>query len=82
MQTLDESQVTAAIYDGLTEFDFSDKTNPVLKARWPRRTNAGHRVHLHHQARQTFSNGARCCRHFKYAWNRNGQADFASPYAT
>ena len=31
VQTLDESQVTTAIYDGLTEFDFTDKSNPVLK---------------------------------------------------
>ena len=31
VQTLDESQITSALFDGLTDFDFTDTCNPVLK---------------------------------------------------
>ncbi len=31
VQTLDESQITSALFDGLTEFDFTDTCNPKLE---------------------------------------------------
>jgi len=84
VQTLDESQVTTAIYDGLTEFDFTDKTNPVLKgqvaSKWESNADATEFTFTIKPG-QTFSNGDPVLpSSFKYAWNRNGQADFASPY--
>jgi oligopeptide transport system substrate-binding protein len=84
VQTLDESQVTTALYDGLTEFDFSDKTNPVLKGQvaseWTSNADATEFTFTIKPG-QTFSNGDPVLpSSFKYAWNRNGQADFASPY--
>jgi oligopeptide transport system substrate-binding protein len=84
VQTLDESQVTTAIYDGLTEFDFTDKTNPVLKAqvaeKWESNADATQFTFTVKKG-QTFSNGDPVLpSSFKYAWVRNGQADFASPY--
>jgi oligopeptide transport system substrate-binding protein len=84
VQTLDESQVTTAIYDGLTEFDYTDKTNPVLKgqvaSKWESNADATEFTFTIKPG-QTFSNGDPVLpSSFKYAWNRNGQADFASPY--
>ncbi|MGZ4707196.1 MAG: peptide ABC transporter substrate-binding protein [Acidimicrobiales bacterium] len=84
VQTLDESQVTTALYDGLTEFDYSDKQNPVLKgqvaSKWESNANATEFTFTIKPGQQ-FSNGDPVLpSSFKYAWNRNGQADFASPY--
>jgi len=84
VQTLDESQVTTAIYDGLTEFDFTDKTNPVLKGqvaeKWESNADATEFTFTIKPG-QTFSNGDPVLpSSFKYAWNRNGQKAFASPY--
>lgn len=84
VQTLDESQVTTALYDGLTEFDFTDKTQPVLKgqvaSKWESNANATEYTFTIKPG-QTFSNGDPVVpSSFKYAWNRNGQKDFASPY--
>lgn len=84
VQTLDESQITTAVYDGLTEFDYSDKTNPVLKGQvakdWTSNPNATEFT-FNIKPGQQFSNGDPVLpSSFKYAWNRNGQADFASPY--
>jgi oligopeptide transport system substrate-binding protein len=84
VQTLDESQVTTALYDGLTEFDYSDKSNPVLKgqvaSKWESNADATEFTFTI-KPNQQFSNGDPVLpSSFKYAWNRNGQADFASPY--
>lgn len=84
VQTLDESQVTTAIYDGLTEFDFTDKTNPVLKGqvaeKWESNADATEFTFTI-KSGQTFSNGDPVLpSSFQYAWNRNGQSAFASPY--
>jgi len=84
VQTLDESQITTAVYDGLTEFDYTDKENPVLKpqvaSKWESNADATEYTFTIKPG-QTFSNGDPVLpSSFKYAWNRNGQADFASPY--
>jgi len=84
VQTLDESQVTTAIYDGLTDFDFTDKTNPKLKGlvaeKWEANKDASEFTFTI-KKNQVFSNGDPVLpSSFKYAWVRNGQKDFASPY--
>jgi oligopeptide transport system substrate-binding protein len=84
VQTLDESQVTTAVYDGLTDFDFTDKAKPVLKGlvaekftpnadatEWTFNIKKG----------EVFSNGDPVLpSSFKFAWERNARASFASPY--
>ena len=52
VQTLDEAQITSAVWDGLTDFDFTDKCNPKLLGR--RRVGlevqlGRHPVHLQRQ---------------------------------
>ena len=84
VQTLDESQVTTALYDGLTDFDFTDKTNPKLKAlvaeKWETNADATEFTFTVKKD-QKFSNGDPVLpSSFKYAWVRNGQKEFASPY--
>jgi ABC-type transport system substrate-binding protein len=84
VQTLDESQITSSLYDGLTEFDFTDKANPVLKGqvaeKWEPNADATEFVFTIKPDLQ-FSNGDPVLpSSFKYAWVRNGQKDFASPY--
>ena len=84
VSTLDESQVTSAIYDGLTDFDFSDKAKPVLKGlvaeRWQANADASEYTFTL-KKRLVFSNGDPVLpSSFKYAWVRAGQKDFASPY--
>lgn len=84
VQTLDESQVTTAIYDGLTDFDFTDKAKPVLKslvAESYKSNKDATEFTFVIKKDQVFSNGDPVLpSSFKYAWNRNGQKDFASPY--
>jgi len=84
VQTLDESQVTTALYDGLTDFDFSDKEHPALKGlvadKWTANADATEFT-FNVKKDQVFSNGDPVLpSSFKYAWVRNGQKDFASPY--
>jgi len=84
VQTLDESQVTTALYDGLTDFDFTDKTNPKLKGlvaeKWATNADATEFTFTVKKD-QKFSNGDPVLpSSFKYAWVRNGQKEFASPY--
>jgi oligopeptide transport system substrate-binding protein len=85
VQTLDESQVTTAIYDGLTDFDFTDKTKPVLKPlvaeKLPEANKDATEYTFTIKKGLTFSNGDPVLpSSFKYAWVRNGQKEFASPY--
>ena len=84
VQTLDESQITSAVYDGLTDFDFTVKDKPVLKGLvaesftpnadatvWTFKIKTG----------QVFANGDPVLpSSFKFAWERNARASFASPY--
>ncbi len=84
MQTLDESQITYALYDGLTDFDFTDKTKPVLKGlvaeKWTANSNATEYIFTIKKG-LVFSNGDPVLpSSFKYAWVRAGQKAFASPY--
>lgn len=84
VQTLDESQITNALYDGLTDFDFSDKANPVLKplvAESYEPNADATEFTFKIKEGLTFSNGDPVLpSSFAYAWVRNGQKDFASPY--
>jgi len=84
VQTLDESQVTTAIYDGLTEFDFTDKEKPVLKGLLAEKfePNADATVWTFTIKKEmTFDNGDPVLpSSFKFAWERNARASFASPY--
>ncbi len=84
VQTLDESQVTTALYDGLTDFDWSNPEEPVLKGlvaeKWEGNADATEYTFTIKKD-LTFSNGDPVLpSSFAYAWVRNGQADFASPY--
>jgi ABC-type transport system substrate-binding protein len=84
VQTLDEAQVTYSLYDGLTDFDFTDKTKPVLKGlvaeKWVANANATEYTFTIKKG-LVFSNGDPVLpSSFKYAWVRNGQKSFASPY--
>lgn len=84
VQTLDESQVTTAVYDGLTDFDFTDKVNPVLKGDGAERfePNADATVWTFTLKKDLeFSNGDPVLpSSYKFAWERNARASFASPY--
>jgi len=84
VQTLDESQVTTAIYDGLTDFDFTNKTKPILKGLVAEKfePNADASVWTFTIKKgQEFANGDPVLpSSFKFAWERNARASFASPY--
>jgi len=84
VQTLDEAQITYSLYDGLTDFDFSDRTKPVLKGlvaeKWVANSNATEYTFTIKKG-LVFSNGDPVLpSSFKYAWVRAGQKSFASPY--
>ena len=84
VQTLDEAQFTYSLYDGLTDFDFSDPTKPVLKGlvaeKWAANANASEFTFTIKKG-LVFSNGDPVLpSSFKYAWVRNGQKSLASPY--
>ena len=82
--SIDEAQVTAAIFDGLTDFDYTDVSRPVLKPLvaesfepnedatvWTFKIKPG----------QVFANGDPVLpSSFKFAWQRAGRASFASSY--
>lgn len=84
VQTLDEAQITNALFDGLTDFDFTDTCKPVLK------TLSAEKYEANDDATQyvftikdglKFSNDEPVLPHnFKQAWERAGSAEFASPY--
>ena len=84
VQTLDESQITSVLYDGLTEFDFTDTCKPVLKPL------VAEKVESNADATEwtftikkglVFADGSSVKpSNFKREWERAGSAEFASPY--
>lgn len=85
VQTLSESQITTALYDGLTDFDFTDKCNPELKGNvaesWEANADATEFTFKLKEG-QVFSNGEPVLpSNFKKAWERNGSQELASAYS-
>lgn len=85
VQTLDESQITTALWDGLTEFDFTDTCNPQLKPqvaeKWEANDDATEFTFTIRDD-QEFSNGEPIKpSNFKIAWERGGSAELASAYS-
>jgi oligopeptide transport system substrate-binding protein len=83
-QTLSEAQITTAMWDGLTDFDFSEKCAPELKGliadKWTANDDASEWT-FHLNDGYVFSNGEKVLPHnFKQGWERAGAADTASPY--
>ncbi|QXC61720.1 peptide ABC transporter substrate-binding protein [Aquihabitans sp. G128] len=84
VQTLNESQITTSLFDGLTDFDFSDKCNPELKGAvaesWEGNDDATEFT-FKLKKDQVFSDGTPVlASSFKDAWERAGSAKLASPY--
>ena len=84
VQSLDESQVTSAVWDGLTDFDFTDKCNAVLKpdvaSKWTSNADATQFVFTL-KSGEKFSNGDPVLpSSFKLGWERMGNPLTASPY--
>ncbi|MFN8051822.1 MAG: peptide ABC transporter substrate-binding protein [Acidimicrobiales bacterium] len=84
VQTLDESQITGALFDGLTDFDFTDTCNPVLKplvASSYEANSDATEFTFKIKKGQKFSNGEPVLPHnFKQGWERAGSAELASSY--
>ena len=84
VQTLDESQVTTALYDGLTDYDFTDTCNPVLKPLVAEKfsPNADASVWTFTVKKgEKFADGTPVLpSNFKKGWERAGSQKFASPY--
>ena len=83
--TLDGFQVTNALYDGLTEIDFTDPENPELKGivaeSWEGNDDATEYVFTIKEGLE-FSNGEPVLpSSFKYAWERASDPDFAGDYS-
>ncbi len=83
-QTLAEAQITTAMWDGLTDFDFTKKCAPVLKgavaSKWTANADAT-AFTFDLKKGYVFSNGEPVLPHnFKQGWERAGSADIASPY--
>ena len=84
VQTLNESQITTSLFDGLTDFDFSEKCSPELKGqvaeKWEANDDATEFTFTLKDDQQ-FSNGEPIKpSNFKAAWERAGSAELASPY--
>ena len=84
-QTLSEAQITTAVWDGLTDFDFTEKCNPKLKGLiakegWKVNANAT-KFTFTLKPGYVFSNGEPVLPHnFKQGWERAGSKTIASPY--
>ncbi|MBK6670683.1 MAG: peptide ABC transporter substrate-binding protein [Actinobacteria bacterium] len=84
VQTLDESQVTTALFDGLTDFDFTDTCNPTIEPlvaeKWEANDDATEYTFTIKKD-QVFSNGEPVLpSSFKRGWERSGSAELASSY--
>lgn len=84
VQTLDESQITGALFDGLMDFDFTDTCNPELKPLVAESFESNDDATVFTfkiKEDQKFTNGEPVLPHnFKQAWERAGSAELASPY--
>ena len=83
VQTLAEAQITTAIFDGLTEFDYTKKCDPVLKGEvaesWEVNDDATEFTFEIGEG-EVFSNGLPVLpSNFKLAWERAGSVELASP---
>jgi oligopeptide transport system substrate-binding protein len=85
VQTLSESQITTAMWDGLTDFDFSEKCAPELKGAVAESWEANDDASVFTfkiKEDMTFSNGEPVLpSNFKIGWERAGSAELASPYS-
>ena len=84
VQTLAESQITTSLYDGLTDFDFTEKCAPELKGAvaesWEANDDATQFTFTLKED-QVFSDGTPVLpSNFKAAWERAGSQELASPY--
>jgi len=84
VQTLNESQITSSLFDGLTDFDFTEKCAPELKGSvaesWEVNDDATE-ITFTLKGDREFSNGEPIKpSNFKKAWERAGSAELASPY--
>ncbi len=84
VQTLSESQITTALFDGLTDFDFTKKCAPELKGAvadsWEANDDA---TEFTFKLKKdiTFSDGSPVLpSSFKMGWERAGSEELASPY--
>ena len=84
VQTLDEAQITSALFDGLLEFDFTDTCNPILKplvAESYEANDDATEFTFKIKDGLKFSNDEPVLpSNFKIAWERAGSAELASPY--
>ncbi len=84
VQTVDETQITTSVWDGLTDFDFSDKCSPELKGLLADEFSANEDASVwtfHIRDDAVFSNGEKITPStFKASWERAGSAEVASPY--
>lgn len=85
VQTLDESQITGALFDGLTDFDFSDTCNPELKglvaSDWTVNDDSTEFTFTIKKGLK-FSNGEPVLPHnFKQAWERMGSKELGAAYS-
>ncbi len=83
--TLDGFQINGALYDGLTEIDFSDPDNPELRGvvaeSWTASDDAMEFVFTIEEGQQ-FSNGEPVLpSSFQLAWERASDPDFAGDYS-
>ena len=84
VQTLSESQITTALYDGLTDFDFTEKCAPELKGnmaeKWEANDDATEFTFTIKDD-QVFSDGTPVLpSSFVDGWTRAGSAELASAY--
>lgn len=84
VQTLSESQITTALFDGLTDFDFTKKCDPVLKPLVAEKFSANSDGSVYTftiKKGLKFSNGDPVLpSNFKMGWERAGSQEIASPY--
>ncbi|MBX7071407.1 MAG: peptide ABC transporter substrate-binding protein [Microthrixaceae bacterium] len=84
VQTLDESQITNALFDGLTDFDFTDTCNPELKPLVAESYESNDDATVFTfkiKEGQKFHNGEPVLPHnFKQGWERAGSQELASSY--